>query len=288
VWVKADVSVTALTKYAESKGVEVEFKGGLFAANIKLQELLEKNELEAIKNMGTIINEIISDCFDYEIEVKDPQNHDGLWRIEHKIEIRANRNFENAMTIFYNTLLGLYMKKVDRDSYNKVNKKVYEIVIGYTNGENHSCILRSEASKDEVVRIIKLIILKKYSCTVNNGLFSTNIEIYFPKKRNDHNYETIISYYPPRLSNEEANISFYRYYPICYDCYDNRDGYKRIKNIMELMNFRQYYYYDRSNLVIDINLNPEPNNGRILYDDYFTLSELEKIQKFTVEPYKRK
>ena len=40
---KATVSVTKLTSFVESKGVVVEFKGGLFASNILIQELYEKN-----------------------------------------------------------------------------------------------------------------------------------------------------------------------------------------------------------------------------------------------------
>ena len=40
---KATVSVTKLTSFVESKGVVVEFKGGLFASHILIQELNEKN-----------------------------------------------------------------------------------------------------------------------------------------------------------------------------------------------------------------------------------------------------
>ena len=36
----ATVSISKLTSFAESKGVEVEFKGGMFAQNIKLQKYL--------------------------------------------------------------------------------------------------------------------------------------------------------------------------------------------------------------------------------------------------------
>ena len=37
----ATVSISKLTSFAESKGIAVEFKGGLFAQNIKLQKLNE-------------------------------------------------------------------------------------------------------------------------------------------------------------------------------------------------------------------------------------------------------
>ena len=48
---KATVSVTKLTSFVENKGVIVEFKGGLFAENIKLQNLYEKNELKTVDNI---------------------------------------------------------------------------------------------------------------------------------------------------------------------------------------------------------------------------------------------
>jgi hypothetical protein len=46
--IKATVSVSKLTSFCESKGVNVEFKGGLFAANIKMQQLNELNEIQAL------------------------------------------------------------------------------------------------------------------------------------------------------------------------------------------------------------------------------------------------
>ena len=64
---KATVSVTKLTSFVESKGVVVEFKGGLFASNILIQELYEKNETGAISNIVTILKEIASKSFDYSI-----------------------------------------------------------------------------------------------------------------------------------------------------------------------------------------------------------------------------
>ena len=50
--VKAIVSVDKLTSFCESRGVDVEFKGSLFALNIKQQMLNEKNELEVLLKIG--------------------------------------------------------------------------------------------------------------------------------------------------------------------------------------------------------------------------------------------
>ena len=46
----ATVSVTKLTAFVESKGVVVDFKGSILAANIKQQMLNEQNEINALYN----------------------------------------------------------------------------------------------------------------------------------------------------------------------------------------------------------------------------------------------
>ena len=57
---KATVSVTKLTSFVESKGVEVEFKGSLFGANLRQQKLNEEAEYKAILNLCETSNEILS------------------------------------------------------------------------------------------------------------------------------------------------------------------------------------------------------------------------------------
>ncbi len=47
----AVVSVNKLVTFCESKGYKVEFKGGLFSANLKQQKLNEMAELNAIENI---------------------------------------------------------------------------------------------------------------------------------------------------------------------------------------------------------------------------------------------
>ena len=56
---KAVVSVTKLTSFCESKGVEVEFKGALFAFNINQQKINEQNEIKAINDIINVVSKII-------------------------------------------------------------------------------------------------------------------------------------------------------------------------------------------------------------------------------------
>ena len=62
---KVTVSVSKLTEFVQSKGVEVEVKGGLFAANMIQQELNAKNEIKAITDMTVQFHHIISDIVFY-------------------------------------------------------------------------------------------------------------------------------------------------------------------------------------------------------------------------------
>ena len=68
----ATVSVTQLQSYAQSKGATVEFAGGTFAMNMKLQKLNEDAELKAIKNIVTICQELFKLSYDTELVVREP------------------------------------------------------------------------------------------------------------------------------------------------------------------------------------------------------------------------
>ena len=68
----ATVSISKLTSFAESKGVEVEFKGGMFAQNIKLQKLNEQSEEKATKNLVEVYSQLLENSFDYSLVSSEP------------------------------------------------------------------------------------------------------------------------------------------------------------------------------------------------------------------------
>ena len=69
---KATVSVTKLTSFVENKGVIVEFKGGLFAENIKLQNLYEKNELKTVDNILNVFTSLLNQAFEIKLKSNNP------------------------------------------------------------------------------------------------------------------------------------------------------------------------------------------------------------------------
>ena len=126
--VKAIVSVSKLTSFCESKGIKVEFKGGLFAINIKQQQLNEQNEIAAIDNMCQVLRDISDKSFDFEIQPSDPLQKGDKWEVPVTITVKPNSNFSNYNEYFSNTLNGISLSVEEVQNYTKLNKKVYSIV----------------------------------------------------------------------------------------------------------------------------------------------------------------
>ena len=122
------VSVNSLTSFVENSGGSAELKGGLFAANIKQQELNEKAEETALKNLILVSQNILKRSFDYKIETAgDPKDKNGIWAIPLLITINKNKNYDSFVKYFSNSLREIAMKKNDYDSYLKLNKQLYAI-----------------------------------------------------------------------------------------------------------------------------------------------------------------
>lgn len=121
------VSVNKLTSFVESTGGATELKGSLFAANIKLQELNEKAEQKAVEDLITVSHTILKNSFDYKIKNGEPTEQIGKWGIPLLITITKNKNYDDFVKFFSNSLLEIAMKKVEQDAYLKLNKQLYAI-----------------------------------------------------------------------------------------------------------------------------------------------------------------
>ena len=122
--VKAIVSVDKLTSFCESRGVDVEFKGSLFALNIKQQMLNEKNELEVLINMKGVLKKMMQNLYDYKININQPYRDGELWKIEGQIIGEMNKNIEFVSDYMYVTIRGLSCNEIEVENYFSLNKKV--------------------------------------------------------------------------------------------------------------------------------------------------------------------
>jgi hypothetical protein len=129
---KAIVSVSKLTSFCESKGVEVEFKGGLFSINIKQQILNEKAELKAIWETLFFLNPIINQSFDYTIKTSEPKSLDDRnlnWEIPITVSVISNKNIDFVFGYLKNMLKNTSLKPQEVENYKSLGKDVYTITL---------------------------------------------------------------------------------------------------------------------------------------------------------------
>lgn len=132
--VNALISITKLTSFAESKGAQAEFKGALFAMDMKLQKLNEENEIIALKNLLEVSDKVLSNSLDYRLEVKDPRLHDeesNSYIVEIGVNIKSNDNLNIFLTNFWKTVKAISMKPSELDYYKKINKGYFRVVEAY-------------------------------------------------------------------------------------------------------------------------------------------------------------
>jgi hypothetical protein len=130
---KATVSVTKLTSFVERKGIVVEFKGNILAANVKQQMLNEQNEIKTIENIVNTSKEILDLSCDFVIvrgEPKQKNNDNNYWKIPITINVNFNKNIEQFNQYFMNSIEGLCMSPDEVLQYKQLGKKTYKIVLG--------------------------------------------------------------------------------------------------------------------------------------------------------------
>jgi hypothetical protein len=195
---KATVSVTKLTTFAESKGVAVEFKGGLFAANILMQELYEKNEVRAIKNLLNTLQEISTNSFDYSISAGEAVSvENNKWSIPLLVDVKANKNFQNFPLLLEQTLAGLSLSEDEVNKYKKLNKPIYSIILA-TFEKDGVYNLRNEESVKSVIEFIYSLNHVISNVRVANDIRQTPISQYDANNWNnfvnDKNFRVFLIY----------------------------------------------------------------------------------------------
>lgn len=128
--IKATVSIDKLTSFAESKGVTVEFKGAIFASNVKIQLLNEKAEQKSIDNLISIIDEPLKKGFNYKLQVSEPKATDASsqnWELIFKIDVLASKNLEQIFSLVENTLASISLSSAEIETYKSLGKSVWGI-----------------------------------------------------------------------------------------------------------------------------------------------------------------
>jgi len=95
---EATVSVTQLVSFVKSKGIKVEFKGGLFTANIKQQKLNEEAERIAILNLCIVSDLFLKEALNHSVVVEEPKYIKGDSRYYQLREVEFARNFNREQS----------------------------------------------------------------------------------------------------------------------------------------------------------------------------------------------
>ncbi len=129
--VKSTVAIGNFIKFCESKGITVEFKGALFAANIKLQELNRKNEESVMHNLFLMTNNIVRKGFNFEIVVNEPKQKylQNLYELSYFVYATPNENLKSINTMIINILNGICLSQSEIAEYDRQNRMYYKIYV---------------------------------------------------------------------------------------------------------------------------------------------------------------
>jgi hypothetical protein len=132
VLVESKISSNKLINYMESKGDLVSFNGGLFVMNIIQQKLNEESEYPAIEKILTGANALQLSSFNYLLEANEPisvNSSNDSFLVKITVKVNPNENFIKLSSFLKDNLIKMSMKEIDIQSYQKLNKFIYYIVI---------------------------------------------------------------------------------------------------------------------------------------------------------------
>ena len=272
--INVEVSIPKLSTFAQSKGFNVEIKGGLFAAKIKQQILNETSEINLISNTFGLIHELMQKSFDFKIQVKEPQSNSSVsqnWKIPITIESISNDNINKVYNLLISSLDNISLSKIEFEDYKNLGKEIFTIRIR-RNNEIKEYYLR----KAESLEILKNIELNWFFYT-SNFVIDNNYEKIFIKNRFYYYYDGY-PYYKYQLGSksitEGANI-------VSLSDEDVFLRYPKMYNIFFDNNQNLTSEYLKHNLNLDV-VNSNIKCSTIDFYDFKSLELLEKINEYKV------
>jgi hypothetical protein len=236
----AIVSISKLTSFVESKGVVSEFKGNLFAFNVKNQILNEKNEEKAIFELVQIIKQLYDSSLEYKIMTRQPisvDNENINWKIRSDISVSFNNNIFSLSDYLINTLNSVNMTSSEVENYKSLNKKCFPISIASTKNKFSYINLRSISSYNLILEMISYFDNSLCNFKISNGLDikETLVEKQKSFFTNTTRFETLDDKGKIQLqSYGEKVISEYKKDDYWY--------YNGISRVMILTNNENFYY----------------------------------------------
>ncbi len=194
--VQAFLSIDKLSTFVKSKGVEVEFNGGMFALNVKQQILNEEAEMIAISDMVGVLHKTMQSSFDYNIEAGNPMSSDDnnqKWKVPIIVTARCNENADFCANYLIKTLKSFSLNNSEIESYKSLGKAVFKVTC-VVNGEKNNFYLRNRNSFDFIHAFVN-----------NISFYVSNFSITDVKSGSDY-FDDIANFY---WSQSLKNNSFF-------------------------------------------------------------------------------
>jgi PKD repeat protein len=185
--INATVSISKLTSFAQSKGVSIEVKGDLFAANIIQQKLDEKAELIALKNIINVSNELLKKSFDYSIITNEnpiaTSNNSENFIIPLIVKVQLNNNYTKFCDYFFSSLNQISLSKIEAENNKKIGKENDVLIYIDKQGELCTLFFRNNESFTELNNFVFSIYKSLLNFNISDG--KKNIDGLIPDKVND-------------------------------------------------------------------------------------------------------
>jgi hypothetical protein len=304
--------------------VEVEFKGGLFAMNIKLQKLNEEAEYKAVLNLCDISNKILSKSIDFSLDVSEPVAYNGSsdwFLVNFNVTCSPNKNARIFEDYFWETISKISMPNEEIENYKKVQKQIYlvarsELFFHYYGGGCKDCYTHNpdanfRGNKDVIHTKYYLrnknsqVEIKKLMVSTNKYLYNFRLisetDTIIITKSNVEKKE--LSKQPQKIEYWSIYSNYYYGFPECLllnntgwteDIKSNGEYFLRISKYINkgidyggefgMIDSRQL----NNGLDIYIKNIEIINHVKFPYIHILPLLKLEKISKYKIEPWENK
>jgi len=317
VFVNADVSLSKLSSFAQSKGSEATFDGGGFAMNIKLQKLNEQAELKALSNLLQQTWFYIQNSISFNLSVGEPKLSNQTTET-YSLSVQVKSKLEDSIRIEIQSFLftgldQLCLSGSELTDFENLGKKVYFLEHSEYLGEQTFRRVKTYNFRNEK----SLQLMYVFSFKLNNLFYgfelSNNLEtdslIKLPSEISGNDfityehpaqyffqmsqgYEHLFNY----CKNSPYSVNLDFIYNLMNSDFHGENDINDFANFIDILNKNRYLFDDR---LWNYHFNyfkkySEPQLytlglivGPIFTFNYdFSLSDLEKLKDFKVEKYR--
>ena len=214
------LDVNKLIYLSNDNNISKDTSSNNFVMKIKIEQLLEKFEIDLIRNLIFNLDEILNRSFEYNLKIDEPTATDSRninWNIPLKVDINCNQNITFANSYLNNVLKEISLSEEKKIEYKNKYKKEFTLVIN-----DNNFFLRSQLSYD----IFKLLYinwenyLNRYQLFLGDSIIEIKPTSFFKNEIGKFNgigrsdgmgYESTmigVSFNLPKPSELVANITF--------------------------------------------------------------------------------